>query len=270
LLYGWRRVSRFETGLGARLPVAYQKFWREWKNQKPAAVHYIPKEGSFERNEITGQVTPVQNVPIPLKKVPEEDDGIWGGEAIIKGFEKRNPYKRRVPHFWVPTLKRSAVRSEILNEFFSLTVTDRTIRMILENHGFDHYLLMSPACDLRSLLALKIKQRMLKDLLNGCPAWSENPQRQKEVKAEYEKYLENYTPEDIEWYGLTWDEAIIKMKNIVDSENPIVPHKIIFRSKLIEQLKEAGIEEAGGTSSGGASEPTSWVKKINPFSKKET
>lgn len=252
LLFGWRRAHRFEplvkslpgTRFGPRLPVAYQKFWREWKLQKPAAVHYIPKEGVFERNDITGVVRPVQNVHIPLKKVPEEDDGIWGGEAVIQGFQKRTPYKKRVPHFWMPTLKRSAVRSEILNEFFSMTVTERTIRLILENHGFDHYLLMTPACDLRSLLALKLKQKMLKDLLDGCPAWSDNPQRQKEVKEEYAKYLEQYTPEEIEWYGLTWPEAIKKVKEIIAAENPIVPHKVIFRAKLVEQLREAGIKEA--------------------------
>jgi len=268
LLYGWRKRHRFDSGLGKRLPIAYQKFWNEWKHQKPAAVHYIPKEGLFERNDITGVVLPIQNIPLPLKRVPEEDEGIWGGEAIIKGFQKKQATVARYPHFWIPTLKRSAVRSEILNEFFSMTVTDRTIRLILENHGFDHYLLKSPACDLRSLLALKLKQRMLKDLLDGCPAWNDNPQRQKEIQEEYSKYLEQYTPEEIEWYGLTYEQALIKMKAIVAAENPIVPHKVILRSKLIEQLREAGIKEAQDED--GASESTSWVKKINPFSKKET
>jgi large subunit ribosomal protein L28 len=244
LLRGWQRSSRFESGLGLRLPEAYKKFWNEWKNQEPAAVHFVPKEGMFERNEKTGIVLPIQNVKIPLMHVPEEHKGIWGGEAIIKGFQKRNPYKRRVPHFWVPTLKRSVVRSEILNEFFSVTVTDRTIRLIMDHHGFDHYLLKTPACDLRSHLALKIKQRMLLDLQNGLPAWNETQQRQKEINAEYGKYLEQYTPEEIEWYGLSWDEAIKKIRLIVDAENAPVPHKIVFRQRLIEQLREAGIVEA--------------------------
>lgn len=244
LLRGWRKANRFDTGLGARLPEAYKKFWWEWKHQKPAAVHYIPKEGLFERDEVTGVVKPIQNHHIPLQKAAEEDTGIWGGEAIIKGFQKRHRFNRRVPHFWVPILKRSAVRSEILNEFFSLTVTERTIRLIIENHGFDHYLLLTPACDLRSHLALKLKQRMLHDLLNGCPAWNENPQRQNEIKLEYGKYLQQFTPEEIEWYGLSWEEAIKKMSTIVKEENKPVPHKILFRQKLIEQLREVGIKEA--------------------------
>lgn len=86
LLHGWRKLNRFDTGLGARLPAAYKKFWSEWKHQKPAAVHYIPKEGLFERNEITGVVRPIQNVPLPLKKIPEENHGIWGGKALIQSF----------------------------------------------------------------------------------------------------------------------------------------------------------------------------------------
>lgn len=244
LLTGWIKAGRFDKGLAAQLPDAYKKFWREWRSTLATAVHYIPKEGKFERNEITGLVTPVQNVRIPLKAVPEENEGIWGGEAIIKGFQKRTPTKRRVPHYWVPTLKRSAVRSEVLNEYFSMTVTDRTIRLIMENHGFDHYLLKSPACDLRSLLALKLKQRILQSLQDGCPAWQSNPKRQQEVKKEYDQYLQNYTPEDIEWYGLSWEEALQKLKEQQIAENPVVPQKIIFREQLIEQLRAAGIREA--------------------------
>jgi len=265
LLQGWRRMNRFDRGIAERLPEAYRKFWKEWRQTLPAAVHYIPKDGQFERDEKTGIVRPVQNVKIPLKSVKEENEGIWGGEAIIKGFQKRTSYKRRVPHFWVPLLKRSVVRSDILNEYFSVTVTSRTIRLIMSCHGFDHYLLMTPACDLRSHLALQIKQKMLKDLLDGCPAWKEDPQRQKEIHAEFEKYLAQYTPEEIEWYGLSWVQAISKMRKIIEAENPVIPHKVLFRSKLIEQLREAGIREAQESDAN----DSSWVKKINPFSKKE-
>ena len=246
MLKGWRRANQFETGLGAKLPPSYLKFWREWKETTPAAVHYIPKEGKYERNELTGEVRPIQNHHIPLQRVPEEDEGFWGGEAIIKGFQKRNAYKRRVPHFWVPVLKRSVLRSEILNEYFSMTVTHRTITQILEHHGFDHYVLKTPACDIRSLLALKLKQRILDSLQNNCPRWTDNPTRKDEIMKEYGKYLENYTPEDIEWYGLSWDEAIKKIRLIIDNESPIVPHKDIFRSRLVEQLRAAGIDEAQG------------------------
>lgn len=148
-----------------------------------------------------------------------------------------------MPYFWVPTLKRSVVRSDVLNEYMSVVVTERTIRLIHENYGFDHYILKTPACDLRSLLALKIKRNILQNLQAGCPAWIHDAKRQQEIIKEFEKYLEQYTPEEIDWYGLSWLEAMNKRRREIEAEDPIVPYKIIFREKLIEQLKEAGIEE---------------------------
>lgn len=67
---------------------------------------------------------------------------MWGGEAIVQGFlKKHKQYKRRVPHFWYPTLKRSVVYSEVLDKHISVIVTERTIKLINANYGFDHYLL---------------------------------------------------------------------------------------------------------------------------------
>lgn len=125
---------------------------------QPAPVHYIPKEGKWKRDELTGIVyvitfllllniifslcrQPVQNVPIPLKFPLEYDEHMWGGEGIIQGFQKRSKFKRRVPHFWFPTLQRSVVYSEVLDKHISVIVTDRTIQLINDNYGFDHYLL---------------------------------------------------------------------------------------------------------------------------------
>lgn len=84
---------------------------------------------------------PVQNVPIPLQYPKEMNEGIWGGEAIVQGFKKKGKYKRRVPHFWMPHLLRNVVYSEVLDTYMRVVVTNRTIRLIHENYGFDHYLL---------------------------------------------------------------------------------------------------------------------------------
>lgn len=213
-------------------------------------------------------MTPIQNIPLPLTSVPEEHQGIWGGEAIIKGFQKRDPYKRRVPHFWVPILKRSAVRSDVLDEFFSMTITERTVEMIHDSHGFDHYILKTPACDLRSLLALGLKRRMLAELKAGCPKLANNPEKQKRILAEYSKYSDQYTDEEVEWYGLSFPEALSKMKTQIEAQNVVVPHKVLFRNKLIEQLKEAGIKEANAEGLD-TTEDSSWMSKLNPFSKKK-
>lgn len=85
--------------------------------------------------------SPIQNISIPIKYPLEHNMGLWGGEGVIKGFQKRTSFKQRVPHFWVPVLKRSVVYSEILNKHMSVIVTERTIKLIHENYGFDHYLL---------------------------------------------------------------------------------------------------------------------------------
>lgn len=52
---------------------------------KPAAVHYIPQNSQWKRDDITGETLPVQNIPIPLKYPGELHEGIWGGEAVVKG-----------------------------------------------------------------------------------------------------------------------------------------------------------------------------------------
>lgn len=81
----YKKRGRFEVGIASELPLAYKKFWREWKVLKPAAVHYIPQEGKWKRDDITGEILPIQNVPIPLKHPAQIHEGIWGGEAVVKG-----------------------------------------------------------------------------------------------------------------------------------------------------------------------------------------
>lgn len=82
-----KRKGRFELGLGLQLPEAYRKFWKEWKVMQPAAVHYVPQEGRWKKDPVTGRVFPIQNVPIPLKYPPQFHEGLWGGEAVIKGLK---------------------------------------------------------------------------------------------------------------------------------------------------------------------------------------
>lgn len=71
----------------------------------------------------------------------ELHQGVWGGEAVIRGFRKRHNLCRRSPRFWFPMLKKSVVYSEILDTYMRVVVTNRTINLIHEHYGFDHYLL---------------------------------------------------------------------------------------------------------------------------------
>lgn len=81
----FKKKSRFDIGIASELPTAYKKFWHEWKVLKPVAVHYIPQEGKWKRDDLTGEILPIQNIPIPLKYPNEIHEGIWGGEAVVKG-----------------------------------------------------------------------------------------------------------------------------------------------------------------------------------------
>lgn len=261
-LYYYARPTQWSKGIGAQLPVEYKKFWKEWKT-KPAAVHYIEQKGTYVKNN-RGEVYPVQNVPLPLLYPKEIDNGIWGGETIVQGFKKKGKYKRRVPHFWIPHLKKSVLYSEVLDTYMSVVVTDRTIRLIHENYGFDHYLLKTKACDLRSLLALRLKRQILIALTDKT-LYPDNPEKREEVYAKYEKYLSLYTRKEIEWYGLTYSEALKKWLKL--NKTTPQPLKIQYRSQLIAKLKENKIKEAENVDVVLPEETSSWLNKLNPFSK---
>lgn len=54
-----------------------------------------------------------------------------------------------------------------------------------------------------------------------------------------------YTPAEVEWYGLSFSEAINKVKNAHEAEEwaKIGPAKHALRQKLIEDLKASGLEK---------------------------
>ncbi|XP_046747821.1 39S ribosomal protein L28, mitochondrial isoform X2 [Diprion similis] len=235
-LYYVKQSNRLEFGIGAEMPAAYKKFYAEWKYAKPTPVHYIEKEGKYERNEATGEVYPIQNVPLPLKYPKESHQGLWGGEAVIQGFQKRHPDKQKIPHFWVPALKRSVVYSEVLDKYMRVTLTERTLDLIHKNYGFDYYLLKTPAYDLKSELALKLKKKIL-EALSEKSLYPNDPIKKEKVYSRYEQYLSAYTKEEIEWYGLNWHEACVKMFTIKAAQTVIAPLKHQYRAELITELQ---------------------------------
>lgn len=139
----------------------------------------------------------------------------------------------------------------------SMIVTDRTMSLIHESHGFDHYLLKTPACDLKSELALKLKRQILQALQTDCAHIENDEKKRQRIVSEFKQYLQQYTAEEVEWYGLTFPEAIMKIKQILKAEERIVPHKIEFRSQLIAKLKAAGVAEASDAKDADVSKDTS-------------
>ncbi|XP_026671677.1 39S ribosomal protein L28, mitochondrial isoform X2 [Ceratina calcarata] len=232
----------------------------------PAAVHYIKPEGKYFRNPETEEVTPVQEVPIPLIYPKEFHQGIWGGESVVQGFVKRHRYNRRYPHFWFPTLKKSVVYSEVLDKYMSVVVTNRTIDLINEHYGFDHYLLKSPACDLKSEVALKIKRQILLALADKT-LYPDDPVKSEEIYNKYKEYLTAYTRKEIEWYGLTYKDACMKfIKEEQESQEPVKPLKHQYRSELLAKLKEEEIQAAQQT----VARSSTWSIKWNPFSNQKS
>lgn len=132
--------SVFDTGVAAQLPEAYKKFYYEWE-ETPQPVHYIPRAGRYTRDEATGIVTPVQNVPLPLKYPAEFEKCLLGGEALIKGYYKSKPRIRKFPHFWIPTIKRMVIYSEILNQHMEVLATERVLQLTHHYKGFDEYVM---------------------------------------------------------------------------------------------------------------------------------
>lgn len=138
--YRYIEPGLFDSGVSKFIPKAYQKFYYEWK-EEPTPVHFTPKAGRYERNQYTGTVKPVQNVPLPLRYPYEFEKCLLGGEAVIKGYYKSKPTVRKFPHFWIPTLKRTVVYSEILNQHMEVLATDRVIQLIHHYKGFDEYIM---------------------------------------------------------------------------------------------------------------------------------
>lgn len=104
-------------------------------------MHYIPKAGRYTRDEATGIVTPVQNVPLPVKYPAEFEKCLMGGEALIKGYYKSKPRIRKFPHFWIPTIKRMVIYSEILNQHMEVLATERVLQLTHNYKGFDEYVM---------------------------------------------------------------------------------------------------------------------------------
>lgn len=261
------KYNQLERGIGSNLPAAYKKFYKEWKFTQPTVVHSIPTDSNWKRDETTNGVFAVQDIPIPLKYPSEYDKQMWGGEGIIQGFTKKKHYNRRNPTFWLPTLHRSVIYSEILDKHISVVLTERALQLIHSNYGFDHYILKTPACDLKSLLALGLKRKMLEDLKCGCQSYLRNPQKQEEIFEKYKMYLSSYTSEEIEWYGYSFQEACEKWLKIAENQRLTFPLKVSFREDLNLKLKTELSENREELSS--SDNEKSWFTKLNPFVKKE-
>jgi len=145
----------------------------------------------------------------------------------------------------------------------NVTVTERTLRLIDQHCGFDHYILSTPVQDLKSQLALSIRRKMLLALVNE-EKHHESEEKNKEVFEKYNKYM--IPKEEAEWFGLTMREAVQKQKLIEVEQNPPVPLKYKLRQQFIEDLKNNEGAEDEEEIEGEESSRSSWLRRLNPFS----
>ncbi|KAG8182629.1 hypothetical protein JTE90_009992 [Oedothorax gibbosus] len=251
----------------ARLPEVYTKYVESLK-QPPAPLHYIPETTKYKLDPEKNEKVRVENRDIPLKFPKEADEGIWGGEGVIQGFIKYKKKRRPLPNYWIPNLKKSVVYSEILNSYLDVTVTERTLKLIDEHKGFDHYILGTPVQDLQSQLALSIRRKLLLALVNK-EKYHPDEETSKEVLEKYQKYA--IPKEEAEWFGLTMREAVQKQR-LLEEEIVPVPLKHTFRAKYLEELKKKASEpESAAEEEAPEQEESriqSFISKMNPFAKK--
>ena len=251
-----RGIWPWTKGLKSRLPLHYKIRYVETWMKEPTPVHYRADTRKWVANE-DGVPVRVQNVPIPVLFPREADQGLWGGEGIVAGFKKKHnkELKVRSAAIWKPFLTRRVFHSEILDTFYDVTVTLRTLDLIDENFGFDFYILKTHEVDLKSKFGMTLKREMLIALAKR----SFHPNNLEKQEQIYEKYKQFAIPlEEAEWVGLTLQEAERKQHQVEEEERirETKPMRQLYANELIEELKRDEGSDEGSIS---------WLKKLSPF-----
>lgn len=96
---------------------------------------------------------------------PEQDQGLWGGEGVVKGYRESDAFLKKkvlprhwVPHLYFPNVGKSVLYSEILDKYLRIICTERTMRLIEDAFGFDFYILKTSEIDLNSKLGCWLKR----------------------------------------------------------------------------------------------------------------
>ncbi|KAI1708883.1 ribophorin II [Ditylenchus destructor] len=224
-----------------RLPKHYQL--RYWKNilLDRTPVHYKPPPFRFYWDENRKVEIETENFPILPEYVPEQDQGLWGGEGVVKSYKRSRAFVKKkvlprhwVPHLYFPNLKRLVFYSEILDKHMWIVSTSRTVRLVEDAHGFDYYILETPEIDLNSKLGCTFKRLLLTKLAKD-DYYLDNEERHIYIKQKYAKY--KIPLEETEWVGLDLNEACRKLQDIEDNTKK-TPLKFVFEQELVNSLIE--------------------------------
>lgn len=235
-LWPWSEGSR------GRLPEHYKSRFLEKFTKQPVPVHWKPDTRPFSVDERTGERKIIQNVPIPVLYPKESNDGLWGGEGIIKGYVKwkSKRYSPKVQKFWKPLVMKKLCYSEILDKWMTIPVTDTTLMRIDEAYGFDFYILKTHEVDLKSQLGMDLKREMLLTLARKS-LYPNDPVKREKIYNRYKSYI---IPEsEAEWVGLTLNQACRKQEAIESKNEEMAtrPLKEVYKIDLISKIQEMKI-----------------------------
>jgi len=222
----------------SRLPDHYYEYQK--RLQRPSTrVHDIATKTDYKDlvyNKDRHKVERVADTPIPVLYPPEADVGIWGGEGVVKGYIKPRKYFQAGqprPFYWFPHLKRAVFYSEILDKYFRVICTRRTLELVDNHYGFDSYILRTEVQDLKSQLALSLRRLMLLTLIRKN---FKDPEHCEEMVNKYKDCL--IPEEEAEWLGLSVRDAMVKQKIIEAKNNKPIPLKATLTQELIEELQK--------------------------------
>jgi len=233
-----KHSKKWSMGSRSRMPDHYRnrmlKLHHSEKQGTSAPVHWEREEARW-RQIGPDRIVPVQNRPIPVIYPKEADEGLWGGEGMVKGYVQRRFRAPRAPKVWTPRLRKAVLYSEILDLHMSITCTVRARLLIDEAHGLDTYILKTPEEDLRSNLALKLKHKMLVALMDKT-LYPDNPDKRTKIYNRYKHYLESYSRDELEWLGLTEEEALLKQEEIDVRMSRPTPLKYSLTADLLQRV----------------------------------
>ena len=149
--------------------------------------------------------------------------------------------------------------SEILNQYYALTCTRRTLELIEDAKGFDNYILkvtylfrfkdellsfsffsvqQTHEVDLKSDIGMQLKREMLVKLAKkATDLYPEDKEKRETIFNRYKNFV--IPLEEAEWVGLKPWEALTKQKKIEEEnlKKSIKPLKEILTQNTLEQLK---------------------------------
>ena len=134
-------------------------------------VNYLPERrpqhpGTWIKNSKIDNL-PMKKDVLPIKYTfpAEAQVGLWGGFGILQGWKmaRNEKLSRRYRKEKFPELKEKIFHPQLVNggDPLTITVTNRTLHLVEEAGGFDHYILKTPVCELNSLFGCLLKRDML-------------------------------------------------------------------------------------------------------------